>query len=319
MGRFVGAPEKWTPERIEHLLGIKKRRFAIQLNGNTGKPVEPGGDELVMAEYAARQAIESSGYEVGEIDLLILVSCTAQRGERLHFGRSAHDLHKILGLRSDARAEERDAGCGGALFAIESAMESIMSGRRKVVLVVASSMPSVYMNRDQYVAKDAWLSPLIFGDGAGAVVLGQSLNGRGIIDSVTGVDPAQPLMEMRGDPETDTQLAYWIDAQTVKRAFGEYAKKALDELIARVPEAADADAYLFHQVNARVLREFTEKVGIPHEKVPVNVDRRGNTAAAATLDLLDKEVRSGRVGPGSLIVLCVVGAGAQYGAMAIRL
>jgi 3-oxoacyl-[acyl-carrier-protein] synthase-3 len=318
MGSFVGAPSAWTGAQISRKLGVNERRFAIPMNSNTGKSIDPvdgvGIDEIDMATKAANSALEDAGREAKDIDLLIYISCTAAKGIRRHLSRSAFDLHL-----AHARVHEMDAGCGGAVHAIEMAWEAILSGRRKTVLIVASSCPSQYMDRDLYQRTNSWLSPLIFGDGAGAVVLVQSNNGVGILNAVTSVDPTVPLMGLRGDPEKDPELAYWIDAKTVKIAFGIYAKRSLDELGVLCPESTNADMYIFHQVNANVLRDFVGSIGLSMDKVPINVDYRGNTAAAATIDILDQERRENRIGKGSLVVICAVGAGAQAGAIAVRL
>lgn len=320
MAPFVGAKESWSAEKIKQLLGIERRTFANRLNGNTGKRYSDSNTrEIDIATIAAQEALESAGREAKDIDLLIYVSCTAQRGFNRHFGKTAFDLHLNLGLPTHARVQEIDAGCGGAVHAIEMAFESILSGRRKTILIVASSMPSAYFDRELYTKTKAWLSALIFGDGASAIVLGKSPNGAGILDIVTSVDPAVPLMSLEGNPEQDPELAYSIDGRRVKEAFGLYAKSALGHLRAKVPESADAACYIFHQVNATVLREFVDDMGIPQKKVPVHVDTRGNIAAAATLDILDEQTRSGAIGHGDLVVICAVGAGAQAGAIAVRL
>lgn len=318
MATFVGAPPPWSADVIERKLGISERRFSVQLGGNTGLPVTIP-DEVDLARDAATRALAAADRSAHDVDLLIYVSCTVQKGVRRHFSRGAFDLHLRLGLPKHARVQEMDAGCGGALHAMEIAWEAILSGRRKTVLVVASSCPSGYMNRDFYARTESWLSALIFGDGAGAIVLERGKNGTGIIETVTSVDPAVPLMTLRGDPAKDPELAYWIDARRVREAFGLYAYSALEALKAKAPQAAEADAFIFHQVNAKVLSNFVDQIGLPHEKVPIHVDRRGNIAAAATLDILDEEIEEGHLGRGARIVICAVGAGAQAGAMLLTL
>jgi 3-oxoacyl-[acyl-carrier-protein] synthase-3 len=322
MASFVDHPSwKERPERLYAHLGIKTRHFLSELSLETGKPVE-SVDELTMAADAARKALEAASMESSAIDLLIFVSCTAQsqpgHRNRLHFARSAGLLHGMLNLRSDASFLELDAGCAGALCALERGHEAILSGRRKHVLIVASSAPSQYMDRDFYKKEDAVLAPLIFGDGAGAVVLSASMNGKGIVESVSFCDPNVPLMDMRGGMQ-DPTLAYWIDGAGVKKSFGPKATHALEALSQKVPQTMQSDAFFFHQANGRVLDVFIEKVGIDPLKAPKNIDRYGNTAAAATFILLDEEVQAQRVGSRSRITFCVVGAGAVWGAMHIIL
>lgn len=323
MSDFAGSPRGWDGNKVERMTGIKARRFAVRLNNNTGLPVNKkkdlGQKEIEMAENAAWRALDASGYEPGQVDMLILVSCTTQRGVRQHFASSAHELHRRLELRPDATVDEMDAGCGGAVHAIERATERIESGRRHVALIVASNMPSQYMDRELYLKTNSWLSSLIFGDGAAAVVLDNHANSSRLLGSVTRVDGNLELMQLRGDPHDDPDLAYYIHGAEVKNAFGSCLGPALNMLFERAPEAKRADLFILHQVNQRVLESFVKDFGLPYERVPVHVDIRGNIAAAATLDILDEKRRSQHVGDGSVVVLGAVGAGAQAGAVAFRL
>ena len=304
-------------------LGIKERRFLTRLDPKSGYPVAPA-DELDMAEKAARAALANACMRPEDVDGVWYVSCTQFGHERHHFSASVFELHRRLGLRPTAVPLEMDAGCGGAVHAMASGAKMLAGNGMESLLVVASNAPSRYY-RDwaSYVSNEVWLSMYIFGDGAGAAVLRRSeniLSGSEIFASYLAVDPAQPLMyyEARGNcPEP----LYVIDGRSVAASFGVYAKRALEGLQARtsIDLKTEVKRYYFHQVNGQVLAKFVDKQGLPKDRVAVHVDHYGNIAAAATLVLIDEDRLHGRVGEEDLCVFCTVGAGAQFGAMLVRL
>ncbi len=312
-------PEKGADWAFEKL-GVRERRFMVALDGSTGHPLAPA-DEIDMAEEAARQAIGNASLKPRAVEGLWYVSCT-QSQEHQHFSMMAHELHRRLGLPKHALALEMDAGCGGALQAMVHSRHMLLGSRMENMLVVASNSPSkFYTNWEAYMGSGAWLSMYIFGDGAGAALLQTARrgNGAGIIETYTAVDPTQPLMEFRPVSGAENPV-YYIDGRGVAASFGIYARRALTELQKRhVFDLADVARFYFHQVNGRVLQRFIEEVGIPPEKVATHVERYGNIAAAATLVLLDEDRRAGLANKGDLCVFCTVGAGAQYGAMLVRL
>lgn len=310
-----GKGAAWAEEK----LGIRERRFLMPLDPATGHPVHES-DEVSQAEFAARRAIEDSGVSAESLGGLWYISCT-QSGKQAHFSTTAHELHRRLGLRPDALALEMDAGCGGALHAMSHARHLILGGAADNLLIVAGNAPSqFYQNWEAYIPSQAWLSMYVFGDGAGAAVLGmeEKIESRGILASYVAVDPTRPLMEMR--QASGSLSVYYIDGRGVAAAFGIYARRALTELRARHPFSFDEiRRFYFHQVNGKVLSRFVADMGIPEHKVATHVERYGNIAAAATLVLLDEDRRAGTISPGDLCVFCTVGAGAQYGAMLVRL
>jgi len=320
IGSFVerhalGKGAGWALEK----LGVRERRFAVPLDPRSGHPIGQG-DELEMAEAAALSALAAATVDAGAIDGLWYVSCTQSHSQR-HFGRLALGLHARLGLRREAFAFEMDAGCGGAVQAMVAATAQMQGADLNAVLVVAGNMPSQYFcDWEAYARSGAWLSMYLFGDGAGAVVLRRSdhRNG-GILAGYAANDPAHPLMEF-AYPAGESTAMYLIDGRGVVLGFRRYARAALECLKRRSPFAfCDIARFYFHQVNAVVLRNFVAEVGIPERRVALHVDRYGNLAAAATLVLLDEDVRGGVVAPGDLCVLCAVGAGAQYGAILVEL
>ena len=302
-------------------LGIVERRFMTPLDSR-GVPTADA-DELDMAAAAARDAIINAGMEPSDVGGLWYISCTQKGSQRQHFSTSAFELHRRLELPTTAIPLEMDAGCGGAVHALALGTHMLGGNCCDNILVVAANGPSRYYAQwEPYVASDVWLSMYIFGDGAGAAVLRRtdsSASQSHVIGSYLGVNPNQPLMyyEPRGNNPTPL---YVIDGRAVAAGFSIYAKRALGGLTKQCDLSLDdVTRFYFHQVNGNVLMQFVEKMGLPPEKVALHVDHYGNIAAAATLVLLDEDRKAGIVGDGDLCVLCTVGAGAQYGALLVRL
>jgi 3-oxoacyl-[acyl-carrier-protein] synthase-3 len=315
--------ERYVPARgaawARQKLGISERRFALPLDPATGYPIGES-DELALAERAATAALDRAGIKGGDLDGLWYVSCT-QSPHQQHFSRLALGLHARLGLRPTAFALEMDAGCGGAIYAITTAMAQMRGAELEYVLVIGANMPSQYFRYwETYARSGAWLSMYIFGDGAGAAILGQTHGGRGgIVATYTAADPRNALMQFSQLP-TETLPLYRIDARAVAQSFGTYAREALYQIgLSFTFRLEDVRRFYFHQVNAILLRSFIAELAIPDECVAIHVDRYGNLASAATLVLLDEDIRTGTVGEGDLCMFCVVGAGAQYGAMLVQL
>ena len=317
IARLIGRADRdggWAWDK----LGIRERRFLTPLD-ESGFPVGEA-DELDMAERAAAKAMASAGLAPFDVDGLWYISCTQAGHLRHHFSRSSYLLHQRLGLRHDAVAMEMDAGCGGALHAVIHGMQMLRGGSMSTMLIVASNAPSrFYGNWHAYVSSNQWLPMYVFGDGAGAILLHKKgrLHGAGIATAFAGNDPERPLIHF--EPSGTSDPIYKIDGRAVAVGYGHYAKKAIAALMdAHSFNLADVDRFYFHQVNARVLAAFVEKMDIPEQKVAAHIERYGNISAAATLVLFDEDRRQGRVSDGDLCLFCAVGAGAQYGAMLVR-
>jgi 3-oxoacyl-[acyl-carrier-protein] synthase-3 len=316
--RYVpGKGARWAEEK----LGIRERRFSVPLDLTTGYPIGEC-EEIRLAEQAALAAIDDAKVRAQDLAGLWYVSCTQSDADR-HFSSMAHKLHRQLGLTPEAFALEMDAGCGGAVHAIATAVSQMQGAESGPVLVVAANAPSQYFRHwETYAESGAWLSMYLFGDGAGAIVLERNGGGRtcgGVLATYTAVDPSKPLMEF-ARPAGRMDAVYSIDGRGVALGFRGYARAALEALRCRHPfKLEDVRRFYFHQVNGIVLRSFVAELGIPEGRVAIHVDRYGNLASAATLVLLDEDIRNGAVARGDLCVICAVGAGAQYGALLLTI
>jgi 3-oxoacyl-(acyl-carrier-protein) synthase III len=336
--RITKAIPGWSAERIEQRTGIRERRFLWDFDEETGKALPPPSDadgprsNTDMAEVAVRRALDVAGLRPADLDGLYLVTTTP---DQLNFCHDAVELHRRLGCRSDAIAMVIDSGCGGAVYVADVARKLILSGQARTIAVVASTFASAYLDREVFTAQMpgnrricAFLSMYMFGDGAGAIVLrGDEGSRLGVVASNAGTDHPQLVIHTGGGAQiqpsraTVADHAFFVDGPTVARAYPEYMARAVDGLRSAVPEVMpDVRRYYLHQANKLVLLGFAERAAIPAERVPVNVDRYGNTSAASTLLLFAEDVASGRVqlGSGEPVLFAAVGAGVHFGGQVVR-
>jgi 3-oxoacyl-(acyl-carrier-protein) synthase III len=284
-----------------------------------------------MIEIAARRAIEDSGLPLNEIDYILVVTCTP---DYPHFCYPATELHARLGMHYTCNALHFDSGCGGAMQAIGLAHALLASGEKKNVLVVASNLTSSHVNRDAYTAKEAgyaWLSPYLFGDGAGAMVISAQLNGvrqaPEILTTVYGTDGRIHLVDFKGGGGVipghramPYDFTYVVDGKSVAELFGEYMQKAIMGLNHKHPfDLRDIKRFFLHQANKRLLEGFATSLGLSMDRVGVNVDKYGNTSAAATLILFDEDKRAGLMSEGDLILFAAIGAGTHFGGLLVTM
>jgi 3-oxoacyl-[acyl-carrier-protein] synthase III len=337
--RLVKAIPGWKAERIEQRIGIAERRYLWDFDAETGRALVPPADSDVwprgsadMAEVALRRALETAGLGARELDGLYLVTSTP---DEINFCRDAVELHRRLGLRTDAFAFVVDSGCGGAVYCADLARKLIGAGEARTIAIVASTLASPYLHRETFTTAwpedpriNAFLSFYLFGDGAGALVLrGEEGGDLGVLASTSGTDHPELVVHRGGGcripPSRATRAddAWYVDGLKVARAYPEYMQRAVDALRAAHPELTGAvQRYYLHQANKFVLLKFVAQAGIPAEKVPLNVHRYGNTSAASTLILFAEDLQQGvvQLGRGDLVLFAAVGAGVHYGGQLVR-
>jgi 3-oxoacyl-[acyl-carrier-protein] synthase III len=203
------------------------------------------------------------------------------------------------------------------------------------VAVVATTFASAYLDREVFTSSmpgnsrvSAFLTMYMFGDGAGALILRADGGGKlGVMASTSGTDHPELVIHRGGGAKrqpcraTTSDNAYFVDGPTVARAYPLYMQRAVDELNKARPELApEVQRYYLHQANKHVLLKFAEQAGIPADRVPINVDRYGNTSAASTLILFAEDLEAGRVkfGSGELVMFAAVGAGVHCGGQLVR-
>jgi 3-oxoacyl-[acyl-carrier-protein] synthase-3 len=306
---FAALGIETTHEWIVERSGIVERRIARQ-------------DETVclLAANASRCAMERAGVSAGELDAIILSTATPDR----LLPATAVDLQATL-RATRAAAFDLSAACSGWLYALTVAEGMLCSGVAETILVVASEkMTSIVDWTERSTC-------VLFGDGAGAVVLKRSRqHGRGILSSFMRSDGtlAKLLYRPAGGgliPFSDTVLEN--RSQYVKMAGREVFKAAVRSMAEAADRAldgakltsSDIDLLIPHQANVRIIEATAKHASISMDKVYVNVDRYGNTSSASIPIALDEALESGRIGEGATVLLVAFGAGFTWASMVVRL
>jgi 3-oxoacyl-[acyl-carrier-protein] synthase III len=338
--RLVKAIPGWPAERIEQRTGIAERRYLWDFDPERGEAIAPEGaaPELLrgntdMVEAALRGALDSAGLRPQDLDGVYVVSSTP---DEINFCRDAIEVHRRIGMRSDAFALLVDSGCGGAVFMIDMARKLIHSEQARTIAIVASTLASPFLHRETFTSPmpgnpkiNAFLSFYMFGDGAGAIILrGDEGSKLGVQASTSATDHPELVIHRAGGAQlppsraTRADNAWYVDGPTVARAYPEYMGRAVDSLLNghRAELLPQIERFYLHQANKFVLLKFVAEAGLPPEKVPLNVHRYGNTSAASTLILFAEDLAQGhvRMGSGALVLFAAVGAGVHYGGQLVR-
>lgn len=295
LAKTVDTSDEWIVERT----GIRNRYIAGE-----------GETTASLATEAARRAIESAGIAAADIGLIILATATPDQT----FPASATIVQTALGI-DDCVAFDVQAVCSGFLYALSVADSMIRSGGASTALVIGAETFSRILDWEDRT------TCVLFGDGAGAVVLRAEQGTRGILATRLHADGRhnQLLYVDGGSSTTQTVGKLRMRGQEVFR----HAVTNLASVLREVMEAAglataDIDWVVPHQANRRILDATARKLGLPAERVIVTVDQHANTSAASVPLALDVAVRDGRIKPGDLLVLEAMGGGFTWGAAAIR-
>jgi 3-oxoacyl-[acyl-carrier-protein] synthase-3 len=301
--KMVDTSDEWITVRT----GIKERRV-----------LEDGKGNADMAAQAARRALDDAGVDPNELDAIIMGTVSAD----YLMPSSACVLEDLLGARN-AFSFDVGAACSGFINAMSVADCFIRSGKINKALVVGSDTLSRWLNwQDRTTC-------ILFGDGAGAVVLGASENGAGILSTKLRTDgsyvktlyipaggsrkPATP-QTVRDNEHTITMNGKEVFKIAV-RSMEEISRQALAEAGVLIEQVS---LVIPHQANKRIIVALAERLGVSMEKVMVNLDKYGNTSAASIPVALDEARRQGRIKAGDLVLLNAFGAGFAWGAAVVK-
>ena len=296
---------EWIVERT----GIVERRIAA-----------PDETTCSMAVTASKQAMIRAGVHAGELDAIVLSTATPDR----LLPATAVDLQAQLGA-TRAAAFDLSAACTGWLYAMTVAEGLMHSGVIETALVVgAEKMSAITDWQDRSTC-------VLFGDGAGAVVLKRAQSGgsRGILSTFMRSDGtlAELLWRPAGGAAVPFSDAVLQERSSFVKMAGrevfKHAVRQMNEACDRALDGAkltgnDIDVLIPHQANNRIIEATAKHAGISMEKVYVNVDRFGNTSSASIPIAIDEAFERGRLRPGSTALLCAFGAGFTWGSMVIR-
>jgi 3-oxoacyl-[acyl-carrier-protein] synthase III len=302
--RYLDTSDEWIVSRT----GIRERRIAPE-----GVLVSD------LATDAAKKALAAAGTTAEELDMIIIATATPDTP----FPSTACWTQAKLGIKN-IPCFDVVAGCSGFLYALITANGLIQGGAARKVLVIGAEELSRVTNYDDRN------TCVLFGDGAGAVVLAPSDgDGRGIIATTWGADGSLGELLIQQAGGTRMQASHeTVDKKlhTIQMAGNEvyrYAVKAMQAATLEVLEksgisADDVDLFVPHQANYRIITATAERAGIPMEKVLVTIDRYGNSSAASIPVALADAVAEGRLKPGHLVLTAAFGAGFTWAAALIR-
>jgi len=262
---------------------------------------------------AARKAIEAAGLQPQDIDLIVLATATPDQT----FPSSATRVQASLGI-DDCVAFDVAAVCSGFLYAITIADSMIRTGGAKHALVIGSETFSRILDWEDRS------TCVLFGDGAGAMVLGaeESATGeRGILATKLHADGRlNQLLYVDGGPSTTGTVGKLrMKGREVFRHAVVNLSSVLQEVLEKAGlSAEDVDWVVPHQANARIIQGTARKLDLPLDKVVMTVDRHANTSAASVPLAFDVAVRDGRIKKGDLVLLEAMGGGFTWGACALR-
>lgn len=299
---MVATSDQWITERT----GIRERRL-----------VTPGEACSDLAIKAAEGALKAAGVSAAELDMILLATCT---GDYPLPATACLIQHRLGATR--AAACDLSAACCGFVYALSVADAYVKTGLRHV-LVIGSEVMSVITDwTDRNTC-------ILFGDGAGAAVVSTSDGERGILSSHLKSDGALcDLIIVPGggsrNPPSEKIVAERMQFirmkgnETFKVAVRTLEDIARETLAANNLSVKDIDLYVPHQANGRILKSVADRLGLPIEKMMLNLDRYGNTSAASIPIALDEAVQEGRIKEGSLVMIGAFGAGLTWASALIR-
>lgn len=302
LARMVETSDEWIVQRT----GIKERRV-----------VSPGEACSDLGVKAAERALEAAGVPASDLDIILMATCTPDAPLP---STACLVQHRLGALR--AAACDMSAACCGFVYALAVGDAFVRTGARHV-LVIGSEVMSVITDwTDRSTC-------ILFGDAAGAVVLSASDDDRGILSSHLHSDgnlaelicvpgggsrmpPSQEVLDARLQYiKMKGNETYEVAVKTLVRS----AKEALEH---NKLSAEDLALYVPHQANLRIIKAVAQRLGVPMERIALNIERYGNTSAASIPLVLDEAVRDGRLTEGALVLLSAFGSGLTWASAVVR-
>lgn len=301
--RMVETTDEWILTRT----GIRERHV-----------VDKGVATSDLAVEAAKCALSQRGIDASEIEAVVVATVTPD----MFFPSTACLVQHKLGMKG-AWGFDLSAACSAFVYALQTGAQFVCTGAHKKVLVIGSdTMSSILDYTDRATC-------ILFGDGAGAVILEPAQDGEGIIDFQHEIDGSGACaLYMPGggslhpsSHETVDKKMHFVhqDGQAVFKYAVRKMGEACEKLLARNGvKASDIDCFIPHQANQRIIQATADRVGLKPETVIINIDRYGNTTAGTIPLAMQTAREDGRLKKGDLVLLASVGAGFTIGATLLR-
>jgi len=301
--KMVDTTNEWIMERV----GIRERHI-----------VDKGVAASDLAVAAVKNLLEKHPFDLQEVELIVVGTVTPD----MMYPSTACLVQHKLGIQK-TWGFDVSAGCSGFVYALNTGVSFVESGKYKKVLVIGADVNSSMTDyTDRAVC-------IIFGDGAGAVLIERAEEGEGVLDHVAQIEGmGGEFLYMPGggslnpaSHETVNQKMHYIH-QDGKNVF-KYAVKKMSEMTERILEknqltGKDVDCFIAHQANRRIITATADRLGMPMEKVIINIDRFGNTTAGTIPIAMQTAVEEGKLKKGDTLLIAAVGAGFTSGATLMK-
>ena len=303
---YLDTSEEWILTRT----GIRERRVAAEDEATS-----------TMGIHAARRALEDAKLTIDDIDVIICATATGDH----QFPATAAFIQGGLGSSREIPAFDLGAACAGFLHATNVAAALLTSGMYDTALVIGAETLTRFANPEDRG------TVILLGDAAGAAVIGRSDDpNKGILHTELGCDGTRAdliVVPAGGSrlPASQTTVAERLHYMYMRgREVYKFAVAKLQELTDRALEATgltpeDLKLVIQHQSNLRIIESARKKLGLPKEKVTVNIDRYGNTSAASVIMGLDEARKNGSLQDGDIILMLALGGGLCWASLVIRL
>ena len=303
--KVIDTSDAWITART----GIRQRHVAADDEASSD-----------MATHAARRAIENAGIQPEELDLIVVGTISPD----MPMPSTAMFLQRNLGARRDCPGFDLSAACAGFIYGLSIADNFVRTGQARYVLVVGVELLS------RLVDWSDRSTCVLFGDGAGAVVVGPSDgDGRGVLSTHLYADGSkiESLYIPGGGSRTPPSEQMLRNKQHLVHMTGKdvfrYAVKGLSSSVRTALEAnslapAEVDWVIPHQANIRILEAVQVRTGIPMERFFINIDQTANTSSASVPIALDQAARAGKLQPRQSLVFCALGGGIAWGSALVR-
>lgn len=308
LSRRVETSDEWIRERT----GISERRIAT--------PGKPEDQNSALGTQAALQALQMAGKRPEEIDLILYATCTPD----MLIPSTACMMQMRLGA-TRAWALDLNAACSGFVFALATADQFLRGGNFRTALVVGGDLLTAFTDWEDRG------SCILFGDAAGAAVvervgadspnriLSCHLGSDGKLWDLFFIPAGGSNLEVTPERHEEGLNKMQMKGREMYRiAVNTLTDYALQALEANRLSVRDIDWIIPHQANLRIIEAVAKRLGVPMEKVIINIQKLGNTSSATVPTALDEAVRGGKIRPGQLVLLDVFGAGLTYGSLLLR-